>query len=283
MSKEPLYVSRKIINSQEIIQWYNDQGIQGLDDTTELHITQVYSSNPVDMNTMTYDTQTIKVEKEKSEAKMECFGNGKFLVLALNIPEMQERFKYFQSQGCSFDFPQYNPHTTISNNYGYSPELDHIIPFNGDIFLGPEIAESLELEKVERYIIKNSSSNVHHLVTHENAKHHEEWMLEDINLSFITEYTKDEETYYIKNNKSLTPITDSQYFNFLEKYGSLLTEKSFILLELPANKITLEYKDNSCTRIILETATPGSLHEYIPEIKNQDITLENKQEGLTLS
>jgi hypothetical protein len=144
---ESIYVSRSIKNSEEIYNWFKEQGILNMTNKDDLHITQVYSTKPVDVDTLTLDKNDIIINPKDSLFIMETFDNNECLVMICNNDIMQKRFDYFKDKKCSWDFPQYNCHITISNHFSENKiELKNIKPFPQKIILGPEILESLDVE-----------------------------------------------------------------------------------------------------------------------------------------
>lgn len=138
----PLYVSRKVINSADILAWAREQGIENLAD--DLHVTIAYSRTAVDWLAMGKDwsddedgTLTIRPGGPRS---MEKFGDA--LVLAFTSDTLKYRHSEMVERGASFDYDQYQPHVTIC--YGYDGPEVQFAPYQGAIVLGPEIFEPLE-------------------------------------------------------------------------------------------------------------------------------------------
>lgn len=137
-----LYVSRKVLNAKDIHKWFELQSVEQLEDEKELHITQVYSREDVNIDDMVFDKNGLDLTMENSTRKIEFFGEDKnVLVMTCKNKMMDERFKYFESFGCSFDYDNYTSHITLSFGDNTSKEL---MIFPGLIQLGPEIWEPIK-------------------------------------------------------------------------------------------------------------------------------------------
>lgn len=147
MTLQPIYISRSVINASDILHWFKNQGISNIVDDNDLHVTVVYSRNPVDMNTLILDTNNITIDPNDSIFKMDLFDENQCLVMVYHNNFMQERFNYFKQKQCSWDFPEYNCHITITNNFHQSNiKLTDLKAFPEKIILGPEILEPLNVE-----------------------------------------------------------------------------------------------------------------------------------------
>ena len=69
---------------------------------------------------------------------MKRLGDKGAVVLTLTDDiQLISRHTDFRKQGASHDFPNYQPHITITYN-GNNVDINSIKPFTGDIYLGPE-------------------------------------------------------------------------------------------------------------------------------------------------
>ena len=137
-----LYVSRSVTNANEIIKHYADQGLTGMLEVGDLHVTIAYSRQPVDWMRMgeAWDSH---IEVRAGGARlMEAFGpQGDTLVLAFVSSELSYRHEEMKHAGASWDWPEYQPHITIAN--GFNGDLKTVQPWTGEIKLGPEIFEEV--------------------------------------------------------------------------------------------------------------------------------------------
>ena len=139
---KPLYCSRKLLKSDEFVNWMIVNNIIDKIDADDLHLTVAYSSVPVDADDICIDKYMLLVPKNGRRLKL--FGNS--LVLTVNSNYLDNRWNYYLEKGCSWDFPEYQPHISLSYNYKTFPT--NIEPFEGDILLGPEILEYLKEEDI---------------------------------------------------------------------------------------------------------------------------------------
>lgn len=134
---KPLYCSRKLLKSDEFYHWMLSNNIIDSLDQDDLHLTVAYSSKPVDWDNISIDKYMLLVPRHHRRLKL--FGNS--LVLTVNSNYLEDRWLYYLEKGCSWDFPEYQPHISLSYNYKTFP--NNIEPYQGDILLGPEIIEDI--------------------------------------------------------------------------------------------------------------------------------------------
>lgn len=131
-----LYVRRDVINAAEITRWAESQGFTDI--VPDLHVTVLYSRAPVDWFSMpTSWEEELRLPKGGPRA-METFGDAKVLLIASNF--LKWRHEEMVGMGASHDFPDYDPHITIS----YGPMPEGVKPYTGKIILGPEIFEEVK-------------------------------------------------------------------------------------------------------------------------------------------
>lgn len=128
-----LYVNRPLINSHDIITWAKEQGIKHTLQPKDFHVTIAYSTKHVDWSKIKPETTGLYVNAK--ETHLEVFQN-KILVLRFNSPSLNDRWKELRNHGCSWDFPDYKSHITIS--YDFTGDYKHIKPFSGKLVFGPE-------------------------------------------------------------------------------------------------------------------------------------------------
>lgn len=104
-----LYVERKVLNSEEITKWFENQGVVVQHD---LHLTVQYCKKDIEIDQFVFDDKNLIIDN--SYSKMEIFGD--YQVELLYDIRLFERFNYFKKKGTSFDFPFYRPHISIAKN-----------------------------------------------------------------------------------------------------------------------------------------------------------------------
>lgn len=140
-----LYVSRRVLNWKEIAAHFKAQGFE----TTvgdAMHVIIVYSRTPVDWMKVGASWSSKLEVPEGGPRVMEAFGEeGEAKVLAFLSEELNWRHQAALDAGASYDFPNYQPHITVS--YAPLPEgvsLEDVEPWTGPIVLGPEIFKEIE-------------------------------------------------------------------------------------------------------------------------------------------
>lgn len=140
-----LYVSRKVINGAEIIEWAKSQGFESTVSAADLHVTVAYSRNPVDWmkvgESWSGDGKGQLKIAPGGARLIDKFGEGA-VVLLFNSSELAWRHVSIVEAGASWDWPDYQPHITFTYEPG-SVDIDKVEPYRGAIELGPEIFEEL--------------------------------------------------------------------------------------------------------------------------------------------
>jgi hypothetical protein len=131
-----LYVSRKVLNADEIIAWAKGQGFKTTLPADDLHVTITFSRTPVDWMKMgsTWEDE-VKIPRGGARL-MEKFGEAHVLLFVSNM--LSWRHDEMVDRGASWDHPEYQPHITISYDED-AADLAKVQPYQGEIALGPEI------------------------------------------------------------------------------------------------------------------------------------------------
>lgn len=138
----PLYVSRRVLNAREILRHYAAQGLDGLVDAADMHVTITYSRQPVDWFAMGETWQSELRVTEGGPRVMELFGPEKTtLVLSFLSSDLKYRHDRMIEGGASWDWPDYQPHISIS--YAFDGDVESVQPWTGEIILGPEVFEEI--------------------------------------------------------------------------------------------------------------------------------------------
>lgn len=171
----PMYAFRPVMNSEEIIAWAQEIGIQTTLPADEMHVTIVYSKTPF----MSEDYLTpLNIAAPWTDRKIVRGGRrgldkfGEALVLKIESLDLTEEWLWHRKAGASWDWEEYRPHVTIT--YSADAEFDYSSapPFDGDIILGPityrpidpdwrkKISEDpTEVKKAEGYLPPESARN----------------------------------------------------------------------------------------------------------------------------
>jgi phage-related protein (TIGR01555 family) len=148
-SPRPLYVQRKLLNAADLIAWAKVNGFDTTVPAADMHVTVLYSRTSVDPMKMGRDWR----EDEKGQIivrpggprAIERLGENA-VVLRFACPDLDWRHKDMIEAGGSHDYPEYQPHVTISYGAPSDVDLDTLKPFNGELRFGPEIFEVLDLD-----------------------------------------------------------------------------------------------------------------------------------------
>lgn len=151
-STEPqtLYVCRPVENAEQIIAWARSQGFETTLPPEDLHVTIAYSKKPVDWNMLTQQKNDLRVAPSLADRGVQYLGDKGAIVLKIKSPELTMRWSDFVSGGASWDYDGYQPHVTLTyqNPNGINPK--EIMPYSGEIILGPEIWDTVDEEWNEK-------------------------------------------------------------------------------------------------------------------------------------
>lgn len=135
MPKKTLYVSRPVINHEEIAAWAKSQGFEStLGD--DMHVTLAFSRDPVDWDLISASDIPVSVFN-KEDRHLKPLGDQGAIVLRFEDPIVRARWKELKGAGAKWDWPEYQPHITLSYQAG-DIDLSEIEPYMGKIELGPE-------------------------------------------------------------------------------------------------------------------------------------------------
>lgn len=135
----PLYVSRKLLNTKEFADWAKSQGFNDIAD--DLHVTVLCSRSPVNWMEMGEDywSNNEFVIPKGGPRIVEKLGDA--IVLSFYSDSLKWRHSRMVENGASHDYPEYQPHVTIT--YNGDIDLTDIEPFQGALKFGPELFEAL--------------------------------------------------------------------------------------------------------------------------------------------
>lgn len=140
-----LYVSRKVLNADELQAWMTEQGLGELQPNP--HVTVLYSREPVDWLKMgntwvdrDQDGTGVLLIAEGGPRVVEPLGDRTAVLMFANT-DMQWRHEEMVRLGASHDWPDYVPHISLT---GEKVSLENVKPYRGKIRLGPEIFEEIK-------------------------------------------------------------------------------------------------------------------------------------------
>lgn len=143
-----LYVQRKLLNAAEFIAWAKEQGFETTTPAGDIHVTIAFSRKPVDWMKAGENWNSDKngnLTVQPGGARLvEKLGDKGAVVLLFNSSELTWRHEGIRREaGASWDFPDYQPHVTITYAGG-DLDLSKVEPYRGKLQFGPEIFEELD-------------------------------------------------------------------------------------------------------------------------------------------
>jgi len=138
-----LYLRRDVLNADQIIKWFQDQGVPEVYAAESMHVTIVYSKTAVDWMKMGEPWDARLELPEGGPRLLEKFGGGgDVLVQLFASNELLWRHEFAKGIGATSDYPDYQPHISISLQAG-AVDLINLKPWQGPIILGPEVYEEI--------------------------------------------------------------------------------------------------------------------------------------------
>jgi phage-related protein (TIGR01555 family) len=139
-----LYVRRDVLNAAEIEAWAKGQGFETVQDG--LHVTIIHTRTPLDWikvgqaGEWSSDEDGEMTIAPGGPRLMERFGEA--VVLQFASSRLTWRHEDIKRLGAETDYPDYQPHVTISWGAG-DIDLSKVEPYKGKILLGPEQFEEV--------------------------------------------------------------------------------------------------------------------------------------------
>lgn len=157
---QSLYISRAVLNADEIIAWAKSVGFETTYPADEMHVTIAFSRSPVDWMAIgqacwSIDGKADLMVPEGGPRQLEIFGlKQNCAVLLFASSELQWRHSWIVEEGASWDWPEYTPHITISQSLpdGFDPST--ITPYQGAIHLGPELFQPVKENAMDGIVEK---------------------------------------------------------------------------------------------------------------------------------
>jgi len=141
-----LYVRRDVLNGAEILKWARAQGFGKTLAASDLHVTITYSKTPLDWLKVApeygMDDSGKLVVQPGGPRVIEPLGDEGAVVLKFRNWRLEGRHKEILEAGATSDYPEYQPHVTITYEPG-GVDLSKVEPYTGKIVLGPEIFEEV--------------------------------------------------------------------------------------------------------------------------------------------
>jgi len=147
---KPIYMYRSVMNAEEIVEWAREQGFGSTLEPNDMHVTVVFSKAAFSRELtevaeshgqLGYSNIVVRGGKRA----VVPLGDKGAVVLKIQSDQLQYEHMEFRGMGASWDFQEYTPHVTITYR-GTTKPPSEIMPFTGDIVLGPLRAKPLNPE-----------------------------------------------------------------------------------------------------------------------------------------
>lgn len=148
-----LYVRRDVLNGEAIRAHYAGQGIDNLIPAGDMHVTIIYTLNPVDWmkaepETWQEDERGGLLVKAGGPRLHDVFGPGgqsRAIVLMFNSSALSYRHVRLREElDASVSYQDYQPHVTLAYEGNEGLNVDSLTPWTGPIELGPEVFEDAD-------------------------------------------------------------------------------------------------------------------------------------------
>lgn len=152
--KSNIYISRKVLNYQDIVDWARSCGFKTMMPEESLHVTVVTCKSVVDWNLITRkEPEVILVPEEEEDEETRAVHNfdGGACVLEIKVPELSKRSAALAKVGIKSRFPEYRAHITITYEKPEDMDVSEITPYRGVVILGPEILQPVSNNWKESY------------------------------------------------------------------------------------------------------------------------------------
>lgn len=147
-----LYVCRHLINTDAFLKWARGQGFKNTLTADELHVTIAYSRSRLDWltlgeNWMQNSKGTLLIAPGGPRV-VEQMGRDGAVALLFASTELSWRHMAIREAGASWDWPEYQPHVTITFDAG-ELDLTKVEPYRGELKFGPEIFSEIDEHRAD--------------------------------------------------------------------------------------------------------------------------------------
>lgn len=140
-----IYISRRVLNSHDLISWAKQQGFATMMPPDNIHVTIVYCKKNVDWNRIVRgQPSSIVIGEDEDELRTMTLFDGGATVLEVSDDRLTERNTALAKRGIKSKFPIYRAHITITYECPDDLDIDAIEPYRGIIVLGPEVFEDID-------------------------------------------------------------------------------------------------------------------------------------------
>lgn len=141
---DTLYVSRRLLNADQLIAWAKGAGFAVTVPANEMHVTIAHSQKPVDWTSIP-ESLSDTVRAYGGMRQLAALGDGSAIVLMFESQDLRDDWAQIEAAGAEWGWPEYIPHVTITYQ-GTNLDLSTIKPFQGPLLFGPEIFEPISTD-----------------------------------------------------------------------------------------------------------------------------------------
>ena len=145
ISTSTLYVSRPLVNAQDLYNWAKQQGFPDILDPQHMHATIAYSRKSFDISVIDQRVSKELHAQYEHDRHVQSLGNSGAVVLMFGSDDLHARWQHICDCGASWDYQQYQPHVTITyNSVPSGLDISAVDPFADTLVFGPEHWEPLD-------------------------------------------------------------------------------------------------------------------------------------------
>lgn len=137
-----LYVSRPVLNAEDIRAWAKEQGFKTALPAEDMHVTLAFSRTPFDHSALVPEAEPIVV-LGADDRSVEAMGDGAAVGLLFKHQTLADRHQAIKTAGASWDWPEFKPHVTVTFDAA-DVDLGGVNPYDGPLVLGPEKFEPVK-------------------------------------------------------------------------------------------------------------------------------------------
>ncbi len=136
--KRSIYISRKVLNVEDIRAWARSQGFASCVPAGDMHVTVAFDKRKHDWRDIPLEAPEVVQVLHPDERTVDEFRGGA-IVIEIYSAELSARWAELVSSGLYWKWPDYRPHITITWKKPEGLDLSKITPYDGVIELGPEV------------------------------------------------------------------------------------------------------------------------------------------------
>lgn len=142
--KKTLYVSRTVINADDLIAFAKENNITDIIAKKEMHVTVAFSKTKLAHEDLDIDSEWLEFDLKK--AKVEKLGDA--IVIKFDDKELQKHWQKYIDAWVSWDHETYQPHISLS--YNAEQDISKVGTYTGKVELWEEKAEEIKKEYLSK-------------------------------------------------------------------------------------------------------------------------------------